>query len=209
VRNHPSLIGRVVLRCKTALRPLHVQYSYDDKTLAVVNTGLQEVSGLSVQVTVFNADGTQKANETRPVTAKANGSVRVGGLPQPSGLSTTYFTRLLLKDSSGNVIDRNVYWLSTQVDTLNYGGSDWYFTPQSGYADLTGNQVAFFLRASIRKGAGGAEVLPTDWSDNYVTLWPGETVTLTATYRTADLGGAAPSVDLSGHNITKRTIPAR
>ncbi len=223
---------------KTALRPLHVQYSYDDKSLAVVNTGLQSVPGLSVQVTVFNADGTQKANETRSVTANANGSVRVGTLPQPSGLSSTYFARLLLKNSSGQVIDRNVYWLSTTADTLNYGGSDWYFTPQSGYANLkgvtslptgsvnatksstvegdntrttmtisnNGGNVAFFLRASVRKGNGGAEVLPADWSDNYVSLWPGETLTLTATYRTADLGGASPAVELSGINIPKRTL---
>lgn len=223
---------------KTALRPLHVQYSYDDKSLSVVNTGLQNVPGLSVQVTLFNADGTQKANETRPVNSTANATVKVGSLPQPSGLSTTYFARLLLKDSSGKVIDRNVYWLSTKADTLNYGSSTWYHTPQSGYADLKGlnslpagsvnasatstvegantmttvtitaSQMAFFVRASVRKGNGGAEVLPQDWSDNYVTLWPGETLTLTATYRTADLGGASPVVQLSGQNITTRNLPA-
>ena len=45
-----------------------------------------------------------------------------GHLPQPAGLSTTYFVRLLLKDASGNVVDRNVYWLSTKADTLNYDG---------------------------------------------------------------------------------------
>ncbi|GAA2784634.1 glycoside hydrolase family 2 protein [Crossiella cryophila] len=227
---------------KTALRPLHVQYSYDDKSIAVVNTGLADVPGLSVQATVFNLDGTVKADETRPVSAKANGSVRAGNLPQPSGLSTTYFTRLLLKDGSGKVLDRNVYWLSTKADTLNYGSSTWYHTPQSGYADLkglnnlaaasvqssakstvdgentkttvtltnnsSGKQVGFFVRANIRKGAGGPEVLPTDWSDNYVTLWPGETLTLTGTYRTADLGGATPSVEINGHNVAKQVLPA-
>ena len=227
---------------KTAMRPLHVQYSYDDKSLAVVNTGLADVSGLSVQVTVFNADGTQKADETRPVTAKGNASVRVGALPQPSGLSTTYFTRLLLKDGSGKVVDRNVYWLSTKADTLDYDASTWYHTPQTGYADLKGlgtlkqgkvsvtastaaagdnrttsvtvtntatdKAVAFFLRASVRKGAGGAEVLPARWTDNYVTLWPGESTTLKAEYRASDLGGATPSVEVSGNNVPKAVVSA-
>ncbi|MFD9704988.1 glycoside hydrolase family 2 TIM barrel-domain containing protein [Lentzea sp. NPDC059081] len=222
---------------KTANRPLHAQYSYDDKSLAVVNTGLQARDGLSLQVTVFNSDGTQKANETRSVPAKANGSVRVGTLPQPSGLSTAYFVRLLLKDASGKVVDRNVYWLSTKADTLNYNGGDWWYTPQAQYTDLkslsslkagqvsvsstttpgtdgrqatsvtvknTGTSVAFFLRASLRKGTGGAEVLPVDWSDNYITLFPGETETIRAEYRTSDLGGAQPVVELSGHNVSKR-----
>ncbi|ALG13502.1 hypothetical protein AOZ06_47505 [Kibdelosporangium phytohabitans] len=223
---------------KTALRPLHVQYSYDDKSLSVVNTDLQNTSGLSVQVTLFNADGTQKADETRRVNSTGNATTKAGSLPQPGGLSTTYFARLLLKDSSGKVVDRNVYWLSTKADTLDYGGSDWYFTPQSGYADLkglnslpagtvnasasstvegektrttvtitgTGSKMAFFLRASVRKGDGGAEVLPQDWSDNYVTVWPGETLTLTTTYRTADLGGTSPVVQLTGHNLQTRTL---
>ncbi|MFD1045298.1 glycoside hydrolase family 2 TIM barrel-domain containing protein, partial [Kibdelosporangium lantanae] len=225
---------------KTALRPLHAQYSYDDKSLAVVNTGLTDASGLSVQVTLFNADGTQKADETRAVNSKANSAVKAGTLPQPSGLSTTYFARLLLKNAAGQVVDRNVYWLSTKADTLNYGSSDWWITPQSGYADLkglaslpassvnviasstvegentrttvnidnNGSAVAFFVKSSIRKGNGGAEVLPTDWSDNYVTLWPRETLTLTATYRTADLGGAKPVVQVSGNNVSQRTFPA-
>lgn len=216
---------------KTALRPLHVQYSYDDRSLVVVNTGLAEVGGLRVRATVFNLDGTVKADSTQPVTARANGSTRVGALPTPSGLSTTYFVRLLLKDGQGRVLDRNVYWLSTEPDTLDYAKSTWYHTPQSAYADLkgldrlptgrvavgtsstdgetrvelrnTGRSVAFFVRATIRKGVGGPEVLPTDWSDNYVTLWPGETVTLTARYRPSDLGGASPTVEVFGHNVPK------
>jgi exo-1,4-beta-D-glucosaminidase len=50
-------------------------------------------------------------------------------------------------------------------------------------------------------------VLPVRWSDNQVSLWPGEKVTLTAAYRTADLGGAAPAVQASGWNIEERPVP--
>ncbi|ONI82346.1 hypothetical protein ALI22I_40275 [Saccharothrix sp. ALI-22-I] len=63
--------------------------------------------------------------------------------------------------------------------------------------------MAFFVRVSVRRGVGGSEVLPTDWSDNYVTLWPGETVTLTARYRASDLGGVTPSVEVFGHNAAR------
>ncbi len=54
----------------------------------------------------------------------------------------------------------------------------------------------------------GKPVLPVRWSDNQVSLWPGESVTLTATYRTADLHGAAPRVRVSGWNTPERTVPA-
>jgi exo-1,4-beta-D-glucosaminidase len=72
----------------------------------------------------------------------------------------------------------------------------------------TDKAVAFFLRASIRKGAGGAEVLPSQWTDNYVTLWPGETITLRSDYRASDLGGATPRVEVSGNNVPKTTVSA-
>jgi len=226
---------------KAGLRPLHVQYSYDDRSVALVNTGLAAKSGLSVQTTIFNADGTVKSDTTQStVTAKADGSTTLDKVATPSGLSATYFVRLLLKDGSGNVLDRNVYWLSTKADTLDYGNSTWYDTPQTGYADLSGLQnlgtgkvdvsastttngdrsttsvkltnsgskVAFFLRATIRKGASGGEVAPITWSDDYVTIWPGESVTLSADYRTAELGGAQPNVQVAGVNVASRTVSA-
>ena len=53
----------------------------------------------------------------------------------------------------------------------------------------------------MRKGPGGDEVLPVLWEDNYVTLLPGETRDLTATYAAKDLGKATPVVAIDGWNI--------
>jgi exo-1,4-beta-D-glucosaminidase len=75
--------------------------------------------------------------------------------------------------------------------------------------------VAFFLRADVRRGSatgvpagGDNEVLPISWSDNDVTLWPGESETLRATYRRSDLRGAAPVVSVSGWNVGTQDVPA-
>jgi exo-1,4-beta-D-glucosaminidase len=69
----------------------------------------------------------------------------------------------------------------------------------------TGAIPAFMLDAHV-VDAAGKPVLPIQWSDNEVTLWPGESTTLTATYRTADLHGSAPSARVSGWNIGTRTV---
>ncbi|MFD7168075.1 hypothetical protein [Streptomyces violascens] len=53
----------------------------------------------------------------------------------------------------------------------------------------------------------GTPVLPVRWSDNQVSLWPGESTTLTATYRTADLHGSAPMLRVSGWNTATATVP--
>ena len=61
--------------------------------------------------------------------------------------------------------------------------------------------VGFLLRADVRRAEpGDNEVLPIAWSDNDITLWPGESQTLTATYRTRDLHGRPPVVSVYGWN---------
>ncbi|MCO6009640.1 hypothetical protein NE236_32175 [Actinoallomurus purpureus] len=37
-------------------------------------------------------------------------------------------------------------------------------------------------------------------------LWPGESTTLTATFRTADLHGGAAGVRVAGWNVATRTV---
>jgi exo-1,4-beta-D-glucosaminidase len=74
--------------------------------------------------------------------------------------------------------------------------------------------VAFFLRADVRRGTasgtparGDSELLPIFWSDNDVTLWPGESETLRATYPRSELGRAAPVVTVSGWNVSPVAVP--
>jgi exo-1,4-beta-D-glucosaminidase len=64
-----------------------------------------------------------------------------------------------------------------------------------------GKSLAFFVRLKVTRGKGGEEVVPVRWQDNYVSLLPGEKRTLTATYPTKELGGAAPVIELSGPNL--------
>ncbi|HEU5332448.1 MAG TPA: beta-mannosidase [Actinocrinis sp.] len=75
--------------------------------------------------------------------------------------------------------------------------------------------VGFFLRADVRRGtasgtelSGDNELQSSIWSDNDVTLWPGESETLTATYNSADLQGATPVVSVSGWNAAKVDVVA-
>jgi exo-1,4-beta-D-glucosaminidase len=66
--------------------------------------------------------------------------------------------------------------------------------------------IAFFVRAAITAGPGGGEVLPIRYSRNDISLFPGESTTVTARYRRSDLGGAAPELKLSGFNVPEQTF---
>jgi len=73
--------------------------------------------------------------------------------------------------------------------------------------------VGFFTRADVPRGtaagtelAGGNELQSSIWTDNEITLWPGESQTLTAACSSADL--ATPVISVSGWNRPKTGIAA-
>ncbi|MFI9248490.1 glycosyl hydrolase 2 galactose-binding domain-containing protein [Streptomyces sp. NPDC053069] len=236
--------GGAYFGAKKANEPLHIQYSYDDRSVVVVNHRHASATGLSAHATLYDPDGTQRYDKTvTGLTVSGDGAHgTVLALPSSvSGLSSTYLLRLVLTDADGKEVSRNVYWLSTRPDTLDWNGTTWYYTPTTSYADLKGlasmarvpvsataatesSEGTSTTTVTLRNTGGGATpalltdvhlvdgqgkpVLPVRWSDNEVSLWPGESVTLTATCRTADLHGSAPGVRVSGWNTPQITVPA-
>jgi exo-1,4-beta-D-glucosaminidase len=217
---------------KKANEPLHVQYSYDDRSIVVVNSYYRALPGLKVSAKVYNLDMTEKFSREASVDAAADSSTRVLTLPDIASLSSTYFVSLRLEGT--NVHSDNFYWLSTKPETLDWPKSDWYHTPTTSFADYTALNslpqvdlkvasetaskgddrmttvtvtnpspaLAFGVRLKVKKGAEGDEILPVLWEDNYLALLPGETRRVSATYRAQDLGRATPVVEVEGWNVT-------
>jgi exo-1,4-beta-D-glucosaminidase len=69
--------------------------------------------------------------------AGPDSSTRVLTIPEPDGLSSTYFLSLALEDSTGKALSRNFYWLSMRPETLDWDKSTWYHTPTKTFADYT------------------------------------------------------------------------
>ena len=70
-----------------------------------------------------------------------------------------------------------------------------------------GPALAFFVHLKINRGAGGEEILPVIWEDNYFALMPGEKRDLSATYAARSLQGNSAVVALDGWNATENATP--
>ena len=226
---------------KKANAPVQVLWDYNTRKFEVFNSTLTGYTNMTVSAGVYNIpDLTQKYASQVTLDVPADLPVEAFTLPAISGLSTTYFVRLQLKNSSGDLVGDNLYWYSTQPDILDYPKSDWYITPVTNYANLTGlnslpannnvtasatrthgngndtvtitlanadkTNIAFFVRAEVVAGKNGDEILPVTYTDNYITLWPGETKTITARYATADSGGQMVFVRVKGYNVPELQI---
>lgn len=67
----------------------------------------------------------------------------------------------------------------------------------------TSDKLAFFVEAELADGANGEAVTPVFWSDNYVSIPPKESKTITVRYYKKDLKGGSPAVRLQGYNLSK------
>jgi exo-1,4-beta-D-glucosaminidase len=104
---------------KKACEPLHVQYSYDDHSIVVVNSYYRPFADLKVSAKVYDLDMSEKFSREAQISVGPDSSTRVFTVPSLSGLSTTYFLRLAL-ESGGQVASQNFYWLSTHEETLDW-----------------------------------------------------------------------------------------
>ena len=124
---------------KKACEPLHIQYSYDDRSIAVVNGYNQNFRSLKATAKIYNLDMTAKSSQDATLDIAPDGTKRVLTLPEPEDLSPVYFVKLELRDAAGKLMSQNFYCLSTKADTLDKAkpGSAAFYTPTKQFADFT------------------------------------------------------------------------
>ncbi|HXJ47388.1 MAG TPA: glycoside hydrolase family 2 protein, partial [Candidatus Dormibacteraeota bacterium] len=204
---------------KKAMEPLHVQFDYADHAVAVVNDTYNAHNGMKVVAKVFNLNGKEIASHDEKVDVPGDASVKAFDLPRCEGLTVTFFAKLQMFDPAGKLVSDNFYWLSAKEDTLDWKHRrDTVYTPQAEFGDLsgleslpevtvaaattfavagggatttianTGKGVAFMVHLRL-VDAKGEDVVPVFWSDNYVTLLPGEKRALTAKFTASTAQG--------------------
>jgi exo-1,4-beta-D-glucosaminidase len=134
---------------KKACEPLHIQYSYDDRSVVVVSSATRDFWKLKATARILNLEMTEKFIRTAEVDATPDCSKRVFTLPDPPDLTPTYFVKLTLEEASGKPVSSNFYWLSTKPETLDDSKGTWYYTPTKTYADFTALTTLPSVRLNI------------------------------------------------------------
>jgi len=150
---------------KKALEPLHVMYSYDDSSVAVVNSRYEDVSGLLAKAEVYDVNGQQRFSDQKRVDVAADGVVRVWTLPA-SAFDTgapIHFVSLKLINRAGQTVSTNFYWISMKKTVYDWSHTTYRYTPASAYEDFTALQAlpkaqAIRVSAAIEEGSDGPQV---------------------------------------------------
>ena len=203
-----------------AAEPVHIMMTQDDFRVMLVNHTAAELKDLKYRVRILNLDGTTKYDAAAGVPrAPASRAIELARLPAPEGLSAVHFVELELLDAGGRVISDNFYWKETVEDDLTAldtvadveleGRIARRDTPGKCLLDVTlsnsARAVAVMAHVQLRNQRTNGRVLPVYYSENYVSLLPGESRAIRIEAAAEDLGGARPLVAVDGWNVTVKT----
>ncbi|MGB0037246.1 MAG: sugar-binding domain-containing protein, partial [Candidatus Acidiferrales bacterium] len=164
---------------KKACEPVHVQYSYDDRSVTVVNSLYEKFSGLDVAAELFDFNLKKRYSERAQIDLDADTVKRVLTIPptESDASSPVYFLRLTLEDPAHRAVSSNFYWLASKPANIEYSKTIYFgnpappvntavessiYTPASPYDDFTAlkmlPRVSLHVAATIERGEHGPRV---------------------------------------------------
>ena len=197
---------------------VHIQFNEANGQLQVINNLPQQLSDAVAHVTIYRLDGTLAHQYDAKVTSAPSSAIDLGLVEFPPALASTHFLKLELRDAQGKLISSNFYWRAqpgypnvlTDLNDLPMVALD----AKAESADADGKRivtvtarnptpsVALMAHLQLRRLKSGERVLPAYYSDNYISLVPGETRTVTIEAAQKDFNGEDPLVVFDGWNVS-------
>jgi len=203
---------------KSAGEMVHIQFNESNGDLQVINNLADAVKDAVAHVTVYNLDGTVAYQHETKVTAEPDVATSLGPIEFPADVSAVHFLKLDLTDAAGKPLSSNFYWrsLPEHPDDFNDLNKMPVVTLDAkvGRKDADGKRVltvtlhnpaasvALMAHMQLRRAKSGERVLPVYYSDNYVSLVPNETRTITIEAALSDFNGEDALVLFDGWNVT-------
>lgn len=203
---------------KAASEPLHILWDCLNERVLVRNTSARSYTGLQADVRIYALDGTLKAAETVAIDAPLDRVVDVGPVRYPADVGAVHFLKLVLRQGP-RVLSENFYWrgqrqaeyealeslpavrLSGRVRHERRGGRR---VVTARLVNAT-RHVALAVRLKLLQGGSPQRVLPAYYSDNYVSLVPGDSKTITIECDEGALVGE-PRLVVEGWNVTPEQL---
>jgi hypothetical protein len=199
---------------KKASEPVHVQMNLPDHMVMLVNNGRSALGGATVRARVTALDGRVLLERSASVSATAGGVVDAFALDLGPLMAKGPVLVRLEASAEGKRLSDNFYWQAADEDGYRALAAlpQVALTASATTAREGGERVVTVTLANPAQtaaietkltlfDAAGQQVLPAYFSDNYISLLPGETRTVTI--RSA---GDATVVRLRGFNVAPVSV---
>ncbi len=199
-----------------ACEPVHVQLDLSNDTVAVVNTTTAALTGVTVSAQVDSLDNKVLYSQQQTLSAAEDATTNAFTLHLAPLMGTgVVFVELELKDTTGKLLSHNLYWLGASSESyralnkLPEGKLEAAATVTSqvdGQRHITvtlkntGAAAILQTKLTLENASDGSRILPAYYSDNYVSLLPGQSRAISIDYPAAAAKGT-PKLGLRGWNL--------
>ncbi|MDR1402513.1 MAG: beta-glycosidase [Tannerellaceae bacterium] len=165
--------------------PVHPQYNMASKQVELVNTALGSHDVLA-KARLYTANGDVIWEKEEASRMAPNSVNRLFDIPEPEGIEGVYFLKLALVEKGKQVTD-NIYWLTAKPkDYTTLSGLprsipaiEASVKQEKGVYSGTvrfcaEKNISFFNRIKVFDKKTGKRILPVHYTDNYITLMPGD-----------------------------------
>lgn len=201
--------------CKEGCQPLHIQWNPVTDSIEVVNYSVENGSDLNAIMEIKRLDGRVVLKEEKSdIDCPEDSAIDVFRFVRPDSVSKVYFIELRLERGK-RVISRNLYWREVKdgdmklvlkipgiklfTHTVSYRkGKKWILTT------TLRNETEYpapIIKLKVVGNKDGRRILPVIFSDNFITLLPGEQRTIKMRLNDGDTRGERPKVVVEGLNI--------
>lgn len=192
---------------KKACEPLHLFYNSLTNEVMLVNRSGKNLEQATCTIKLFGRNGQIFGSEILYADSPDDSTTTLTLAPEPPENCGSYFLLLTLEHPQGTLLTENCYMLSTEGnhhDLMNNHQElpeyTWSIAAQddeivSGEVLLTNNtdRPMPFLRIELTD-ENQQQILPVDYSDNYITLKPHQRKSIRIKFRKEDLHGQSASV---------------
>jgi hypothetical protein len=200
--------------CKKACEPLHIQWNPLTDSIEVVNYSTPEGSRLTAIMEVLDRDGKLKSKKETAIDCPEDHTVGCFKVASPDGVPGISFLRLILKKGT-STLSENFYWRGLEDDSLKTIrkipkvklGMQTHGVSQDDRVWVTTTVInnsqhpALMVKLKVVGEKSRERLLPVIFSDNYISIMPGEKRIITIELQKADLRGENPRVVVEGFNI--------
>ena len=189
---------------KKACEPVHIQMNAHNYKVVVINNLSTPLKDIKAKAVVYDFNLNEKWKFEETINVDADSYKNISQVPKLKDISQVYFVKLELSDKKGKVISNNFYWqskdsldFSTLVNLERQPAAVKYTVEKKGDEYIvhvklknSSNKLSLMNRVEVVNSKNNEEVLPTYWSDNFITLLPGEEREVVARFNKRDLNNA-------------------
>lgn len=189
--------------CKKASEPLHIQFNALTGRVEVVNMSGGNCDALVAEVQLFDLGGRLAWEQQQTLTSPEDCTTELMPVAVPDDISEVYFIRLRLRQGD-ELLSENFYWQGREsgnyqaLRQLPAADLDVKTTFEQGQEYMATTTIvnrsqvpALMLRLKL-VADDGQLILPVLYSDNYISLMPGESRVITTRFSSFDLAGRTP-----------------